>query len=254
LSFALLSGLERCVCACFGTVAYSSLPSVEHGLDDVALAEARRDARYFAMSNGIRAGLLLLMAVLLRSGPWFALVPAAAGSLFHGVLTVVECYRYSVVLGFEFQHADPKPSAPSAPPSLHPYFGPHPWEPLTIYRLLGSEVARRFILSYKAWARDESSTKLGPAPTVQVSRSAAYETIRQSRQAEVIHLAGAAFDGVILAGVLRLPGFWWVLPVLGIVLDLELVLLQRSHRIRLRRLHRRVPALAPKSEMNTESI
>jgi hypothetical protein len=177
---------------------------------------------------------------------------AVLGGAFHALLTWVELYRFRVLRGMEFQGGANVPAAADAP-LVHAYFGPHIWESARVYRLLGCEVAKRILRCYQEWARDEGSERLGPKPEPSPSRTGAYLLVVRSRQAEVVHLVGAAYDAVLLWGCLQVSGYWWVLPALGILLDFELVLLQRSHRVRLRRLHRRAIAAGPVVDLEAES-
>jgi|GEM_PF-5990756 len=232
-----MGGLERLVCGCFGTVAYSSLPKDRHGLSDVGLGEARRDARYYAISNGVRLVFMLVLGYALRNSQPAILVLVAAGAFAHGLLFVVESYRYSVLMGFSFEGNPEPPSSRLPRPTIHPYFGPFEWEPVWLYERVGIAFARSFFHWYRGLARDERSPRLGPQTAKTVNRNAATETIMQARQSEVVHLVGLLFDSALLYATLHVPGYWWILPGVEVYMNFELVVLQRHHRARLRRLH-----------------
>ena len=224
----LARGLERTVSAIFQTASASDLPVTGHGLDSKKLDEALNRTKYYGISNLLRAVLFVPLVWGLLGGPRWALFPTAVFLLLHLLVALSE-----VVRGHELRRLTPDPTAKIDPPEpkakpIAGWFRLYPWETEKFYRLIGLEAFRKLVVRYE---------RLTYGGSVQaVTRKGVAKFAAQTCQAEISHLLALIMDLVPLIGLSVIKSRLTAIPALMVFLDLLLVLLQRAHRARVRRI------------------
>lgn len=212
------------------------------GWTDEMLVEGRRAARYYAVSNGIRAyaylGLMVPAMILHHEHP--AQLLAMLG-IFHLMNVSLELYKFNIfsrhlkaseALGVhEPAGTLVKPAAAKTKPIRI-----LPGETVQIYEALGMEAFRRFMVEYVEWAKiSRAERQAGARPTFAGYRGSDMQMYASNTViSEVIHFAGSFLnllavwllfqDRMIYAGVLIL---------FGVLFDFAVALLQRYHRLRI---------------------
>lgn len=208
-------------------------------MDLVDLSRARRDARYYFLSNLIRALLIFPVSWELRHGPRALFDWSIGVGLVHTWVAAVEAIRlrWTIAMKPEPDHGPSKD--PYIPPKPLPYYGPYKWESEKLYRALAMEQLRQIVVAYKRWARDDKREVLGPiVPEIDGGKKGAADFVKVTHQSEIFHILGFAIDLPSLIGLIIVPSFWLVRLSMSLVvlLDIGLIILQRYHRARMKRL------------------
>lgn len=224
----LARGLERTVSAIFRTNAVSDMPATGHGLDEHKLEDALRRTRYYGISNVLRMLMFVPLVWGLWNGPRWALYPTCTFLLLHALVALSEAVRAN---GLRRLTPDPVAIAGTAeakPAPITGWFRLRSWETERFYRLIGVETFRKLVVRYE---------RLTFGGSVQgVTRASMRRFASQTCQAEISHLLALIMDLVPLIGLSVIKSRLTAVAALMVFLDFVLVLLQRAHRARVRRI------------------
>jgi hypothetical protein len=201
----------------------------------------RQDARYYLISNAIRAGLTApLVYATAQIGAGWIVDFMGLVLILHLLIVVVEGYRLGLARELEPKAlpTEPNPSARKPAPvtfKTRGYFRPRAFENEPLYRFLGVEWFRRIVVWYGEVTKLSAEDRERGEEVRYVEHAGLQEVVQfesTTRTAEAIHLICALWNLPAL-WVLVLAGSPWT-PVAAalFLLDAYLVLLQRYHRSR----------------------
>lgn len=211
-----------------------------------SLSDAREGARYFLIANLCRLLVYVLPGLAaVKERAWIPLGTMAILVGFHCACILLEIYKVQLsylhqarVAGNPIEAQEPEPPKDiRLTRKLYWYFAPKKWETEQLYRWIGVELFKFLVTTYiynTRLTREERQQGKKPSYVKGTTMQNAVQFVQDTRVAETIHLFALLINvPLFLEGlILGLPSIvWCVLPVL--ILDTYLVLLQRSHRLRM---------------------
>ena len=231
--------LERLTIRAFGGIVYGDKPKSGHGLSEVVLARARRNARYYAAGNLVRIAILIPVVIALWGGPRFPLYVAEFALGGHIILSCVEMFRFNILMGMTPEVCPDEPPRDLLRPEAHWYFGPFQWETEDLYHRLGADFYRATYYNFAAWVRGDNDERYGPIEVEKpTSRRAIYQVLQDSRLSELTHLFGFILDLPPMFALLSLQSPAILTLAVSLWVDFGIVLLSRQHRARMKRFYR----------------
>lgn len=214
--------------------------------DDIK--DIRDNSRYFAWANVLR-GVLYLPVIYIAVGlqEWITVFALGLLVAIHCVLILNEIYRNAIsnfwldALSEKDDHevVERKERVAKPVPQPHWFFSSKPWESVEIYKLIGVERFRQWVVEYT------NRTKFTPAERaagrrveyVRGDKQSIYNYEFDTRFGEIMHLIAVGFNIPPFVSLLRHQSWGWLAFVtLILTLDLYLVMLQRYNRFRVHKL------------------
>jgi len=198
-------------------------------------------SRYTEGTNWVRFIILLpvIWGASVHHFPWLVVYVSLLAA---SHLSAIICERYKRAVGRELlpyaEEGDP-PIPVLGPLKESWYYPPKRWESERLYVCLGVTLTQSWIQSFAnryQLERDRRESGERARTIEQPSRKELDQFERSTRVSENFHLIGIALDSVIHVGLLVT---WTVLIV---IFDLECLMLQRYHRVRVWRLVQKVRA------------
>lgn len=198
----------------------------EHSWSSSRLRTTSETARYYAFANFFRGLLYVpLLSPLRQTGtPWIALLYFLL--VFHTICIFVELHRHNLlrILPPSETPKNPPPKVKVGELKYSAWFEPKKWETSRRYQMIGLERIRQIVREYDRRTRGAEPAMAANLAVMELD----------SRIAESMHWAAAAFNVPFLLVLRNAHSMWVWLAAWILLMDLYLVLLQRYHRVRIR--------------------
>lgn len=205
-------------------------------------SELRRTTRYFAFANWFRGVLYIPPTIVLyQVQEWLGFGIFATLIVFHLLCMLLEGYRS--LMAQEASAAGHTLESPLPGPTIdvskgipaHWYFSPKSFENENLYRFLGLERIRKFVVSVITNSKlTPQERKSGVRTTfMAASPEGMIQFERETRIGEIFHILGGLLNVPAFVAFLQLGMYAWAFYVAVILwMDGNLTLLQRYHRVR----------------------
>jgi hypothetical protein len=205
-------------------------------------------SRYTEGTNWVRFIILLpvIWGAIAIHAAWLV-VYVSLLALTHVVAILCERYKRALceeLLPFAVEGETPQPVL--GPFKDTWYYRPKRWESMQLYVCLGVTLTQKWILDFAEhyqYDRKHRGTKEKVTTLEQPSRKELDQFERSTRVSENFHLIGIALDSVMVVPFMFLHmGLLVTWTVLIVIFDLECLMLQRYHRVRVWKLVQKVRA------------
>ena len=209
---------------------------------EAVLRKEKELSRYYAWANSLR-GLVYFPVLkgLYGTGHWFSFGIISLLVVFHLACVMGEFFKMGslaiMIANQQFSNdmlAEPEPPD-LTPPKIHWYFTPFRIESEKLYKAIGFDSVKNLVTWYTDHTQLTREERMAGKKTKHMEPTLAgmidYE--KDTRQAEVMHLAAASMNLPPFVSFLFLDR-WWLAGWVGFVLSIDsiLVFLQRYHRTR----------------------
>ncbi len=212
-------------------------------MPELLLKKEKELSRYYAWANSLR-GLVYFPVLkgLFGTGHWFSFGIISMLVLFHLACVMGEFFKMGslslMIANRQFSVDEPllePDELDQTPPNNHWYFTPLKIESEQLYKALGFDALKNLVTWYTDRTQLTREERLAGRKTKHMEPTLAgmidYE--KDTRQAEIMHLAAASMNLPPFVSFLVLD-YWWLAGWVGFILSIDsiLVFLQRYHRTR----------------------